>query len=261
MFGGDGSCMLESINEVQKKHGIVLKFNEGMADWERVLEDSEYVPVRYTLASIEYQYRYIESFYKVSDKSIVFYSNGQACGVWPLYEIFYPEGGELVSFPNKTVWPILFNKFVSAKIRKHCIEAATDLLREYYGCNGAGERYLQVHDSIFWNLKNDKSCEWYRKWMERGATASVTSELYLDLSASLEQIRQTVRKSYRNLINKAGTFWRAQVYTKIDYETFEKYRCKHIEVSGRITRSKESWNSQYEAINKGDAFLVMLKIF
>lgn len=81
----------------------------------------------------------------------------------------------------------------------------------------------------------------------------------VDLKLSEEEIYRQVRKSYRSLINWGKREMEIEVYESknADYQKFEKFREFHIKVSGRETRSKLSWDKQFEMIERNQAYLVL----
>ena len=79
----------------------------------------------------------------------------------------------------------------------------------------------------------------------------------IDLTCSEEVIKRGIRRSYRSLIN-----WgiREMSFVRLDHENadnvlFESFRLFHIEVSGRETRSKMTWDLQFEMIKNKMCYL------
>ncbi|MBC7427493.1 MAG: hypothetical protein H7336_02705 [Bacteriovorax sp.] len=82
-------------------------------------------------------------------------------------------------------------------------------------------------------------------------------ESFINLSCSYEIIRKGMRRSFRSLINWGN---REMKFVRIDlnncnYEAFDSFREFHIQVSGKETRSKQTWDLQFEMIKQGNAFL------
>lgn len=82
---------------------------------------------------------------------------------------------------------------------------------------------------------------------------------YVNLKLSEDQIKKSIRKSYRSLIN----WGRRELVLKeinnknLNFEMFDEFRKFHIRVAGRETRSSETWNMQYELIKEGKAFVIL----
>ena len=82
-------------------------------------------------------------------------------------------------------------------------------------------------------------------------------EALIDLKSSDETIKRGFRRRYRSLFNwglREMTFERID-HLNPDEKKFEDFRNFHIEVSGRETRNKKTWDFQFEALKKGNAFV------
>jgi hypothetical protein len=84
-------------------------------------------------------------------------------------------------------------------------------------------------------------------------------EIYLNLSISKEAIKSNIRKSYKSLVNWGERNFSTLLMTSenADYETFLTFKHFHRRVAGKITRNDESWDLQYEAIAKNEAYLIL----
>lgn len=82
---------------------------------------------------------------------------------------------------------------------------------------------------------------------------------YTNLELELSQIKRMIRKSFRSLINWGGKNLDTHIVNKQNWneDLFEDFRLFHIRVSGRETRSKESWDFQQKMILEGEGFLVL----
>ncbi len=70
----------------------------------------------------------------------------------------------------------------------------------------------------------------------------------VDLTQSANDIRAGVRKSYKSLLNWGKReLCVKHVNAEIpDRQLFETYKELHLSVAGRVTRSEQSWNAQFE---------------
>lgn len=87
-------------------------------------------------------------------------------------------------------------------------------------------------------------------------------EAYIDLNLNIEMIRKGIRKSYKSLINWGEKNLKTTIYDRgnLNDKDCEKFRQFHILVSGKETRSIDSWNMQFDLIKQGDGFLVMSEL-
>lgn len=81
----------------------------------------------------------------------------------------------------------------------------------------------------------------------------------IDLTQTEAGLHAGVRKSFKSLINKgrAEMIFKAITKDNADEKAFRDFETFHLQVAGRKTRSSESWNIQFEMIQKGVAELLM----
>jgi hypothetical protein len=82
-------------------------------------------------------------------------------------------------------------------------------------------------------------------------------EAVIDLTNSPEVIKRGIRKSFRSLVtwgNREMTFVRINKENP-DEKLFEDFRNFHIQVSGKETRAKKTWEIQFEMMKVGLGFL------
>lgn len=96
---------------------------------------------------------------------------------------------------------------------------------------------------------------WQRDLLEWGGVARPINELYLDLSLELPQIHSLLRKSFRSLINEGEHLWQVEIHPEVSHALFNEFRLLHKQVSGRVTRSQETWDLQEKAVNANEAVL------
>ena len=84
----------------------------------------------------------------------------------------------------------------------------------------------------------------------------------LELTPDTQTIKTNIRKSYKSLINWGKNNLSLEIIDQdnANYEEFDKIRQLHIEVSGYETRSKSTWDNQYEQICNGETFAITGKI-
>lgn len=84
-------------------------------------------------------------------------------------------------------------------------------------------------------------------------------EFYIDLRNEFKLIEQSIRKSFRSLINWGKNNLNTIIVNreKFDEALLRDFHTFHINVAGRETRSKKSWDIQFEMIKQGSAFAIM----
>jgi hypothetical protein len=82
---------------------------------------------------------------------------------------------------------------------------------------------------------------------------------YINLQDPLDLIKRNIRKSYKSFINWGEKNFNFITIDKknLDRDLFKRFMLFHHHVSGRITRSEETWNIQYKMIKASEAFAVI----
>ena len=223
------------------------------ADWDQVLAHCAYVPVAYTRANLRYQHLYQQCHSEQTvELSQLVYWDGHPVAVWPLALACVDGEVELSSFGQPVLAPLFDARLPSRsgkQIVAACMQLATAMALRF-GLPG-------------WRSQHGFTAraglpEWHLQAMAQGARAHVGHELMLDLSPPLEDIRRSLRKSYRPLISQGERLWRIQCLEQVGDEAWQQFRQLHRRAAGRQTRSDASWQCQREQVNQGAAFLVCL---
>lgn len=93
----------------------------------------------------------------------------------------------------------------------------------------------------------------------RGARATPYFTQVIDLSLSEADLYRRIRTSYKSLINwgKRNLSLRLLDSNTIQKEDMEKFRRLHFDAAGRETRSRRTWDLQYEMVRQGEAFVML----
>ena len=116
---------------------------------------------------------------------------------------------------------------------------------------------------------------WYRAYeiddfakflLEKGYETTPYFTQVIDLSKTEKELHADVRKSYKSLINwgldenKAHLTYLNTNPPRGAYQHWANFRKLHIEVAGRTTRSKRTWNIQCCQIEQEEAFAILMYI-
>jgi len=74
----------------------------------------------------------------------------------------------------------------------------------------------------------------------------------------MDVIKRNLRKSYKALINSDMSDWSIEVLDVADESVWNQFKELHLEVSGKKTRSDETWEIHFNDIKKQQGFLVYL---
>jgi len=222
--------------------------------WKATLASCHYQPALYTSGSITYQLAYLRgSGIDCQDCSMILHWNGAPCAVWPL-SFTVEESG--LTFHSHGILPLppLFVQGTPKAVAKRMCKACLDFLDQV---SSDHKRASWAASSPF--LDGTGLGDWHDELMRRGAECRITHDLYLDLRPELAAIKSCFRKSYKSLINSGRREWIVGVMDSSDAAVWAEFTQLHFEVSGRRTRSQETWDLQLEQISLGEAILVFLR--
>lgn len=228
----------------------------GSAEWEATAARAAYLPVDYSIAMMDYQLSYWNGNGKpTSDLSLVLHHDTRPCALWPL-SVSHEGAGALRIGSNggTTLRPPLFIADLAAKTVKSVTTKSLAALNRFCLDNG-----ISGWESAESFTDASGLSDWHDKAMQQGASATLRHELFIDLTRSMAEIRAGFRKSYKALITSGGKLWNVHLLNQADAAIWEEFRCLHLSVAGRSTRSLDSWDSQHEAIAVGGAFFVYLR--
>ena len=222
--------------------------------WKATLASCRYQPVLYTSASITYQVAYIRGRgIECEDCSMILHWNGAPCAVWPI-SCSVEEGRFTLDSLGTPLLPPLFVRETPASVSKRLCKACLDFLDQVASKHG---RVSWAASSPFLDLTG--LGDWHDEVMRRGAECRITHDLFLDLRPELAAIKSCLRKSYKSLITSGRREWTVGVMDSPDAEVWAEFKQLHFEVSGRHTRSQETWDLQLEQIGQEETLLVFLR--
>ena len=221
--------------------------------WNDTLAKLAYVPVAYDQAEIDYQLAYQRGAeVDCRDISLILRQDNRLCGVWPL-SYASQNGKVFLNSYGLPVLPPLFVKDLAEKSKKALIKRCLDFSGLI--CKEMGIDDWQSSESFVDEMGLG---DWHEQSMQRGAAVSLQHELFVDLLPDMSSIKAKFRKSYKSLVTAGLRTWQVGVLNESSPELWNKFRLLHQKVSGRATRSIETWNLQHQAIVEGHAFLVHL---
>lgn len=232
----------------------VIPRNNNKQLWQLVLDNAAYVPVDYLNDTLDFQYVYETGLgIQLVDLSVIIKHDNQVCAVWPLS--FKESNGiaQLKSF-HAFVLPPLFVSKSSKKVKKSICKVCINLIESI--CRKSGIKTI-TSEEVF--LNKTGISEWHYELVRKGAIARLKYELLINLSLDINDIKSLFRKSYKSLINSGLKTWQVGILKHGDEVIWQEFRDLHLYVSGRITRSEESWNMHFSVLEKGNAFLVYLR--
>lgn len=247
--------VVEIFTELLNEFGLDWRFRkEYLSDWEQVCSLLSYVPVEYSSNVIDYYMSYYApTLSEIEDLSVILFHNNQPSGIWPL-SASKIDGIWEIGSNGSLVMPPCFVMGLASKSAKVIIakmQGVLDSFSEKFGC-GFWESSISFSET-------SSISDWHDRILRRGGLCTLQYEMYLDLSRDLIEIKSAFRKSYKALINTGSRMWQIGVMVDEGRDVWDEFRQLHLFVSGRATRSLDSWDRQYHAICNGGAFLVYLR--
>jgi FemAB family protein len=139
---------------------------------------------------------------------------------------------------------------VRKRLTKGCLDVCEHLARE------TGMEQWESADSFSEGVGLGS---WHAELMRRGALCRVGHELYLDLQPDLATIKTGFRKSYKSLVSSGLKQWSVHILEDGNASVWNEFINLHLEVSGRKTRSDESWELQRVHLEEKANLLIYLR--
>jgi FemAB family protein len=231
------------------KKNILEEFDSvdfSLKDWAKVLSKSSEVLVFHLPKTVEY---YVE-YFSGENLSIVLYDHNKAVGVYPLF-IYRNNNKWVISGNDMGLVRPLFVKYIAKKTKKRLEKKIANII--YFISSEFEINSLHLLESGM------KLSSWYLLWLKSANKLSIKHQLAIDIRPSINEIKLKFRKSYKPLIGRAFREWDIDVCESNIDNVFEEFRMLHKEVSGRETRTIETWNIQKEQINNNQAFLITVR--
>jgi len=202
---------------------------------------------------IEREYFYSQFFLEYSEKyfncgqqlSFLVHDNTTVQAV----ALVYPIDTQSITYFGLPI-KIFFSDSVSASSQKNINGLCTSHLESLV------EKYR------FNNMLIDLSSSLGMSYYQVGTNLRYNIDSVVDLNLTEEELKLGVRKSYKSLINWGQKNLSMEIVDAVHgtKEQFDDFRNLHIQVAGRETRSKDSWECQYDSIKKNKGHLVLAKL-
>jgi FemAB family protein len=234
--------------------GIQAVFRQvNSMGWDETLTRLDFIPVDYSQSEIDYQLVYLQGSGVVcQDISLILYHDNRPCGIWPLCHALHDGQAVLSSYLNRMLPPLFVSGLADKSkksITKKCINLVELMCKKWR---------IEKWQSAESYIGEVGFSDWHEQSLQRGASASLRHELFVDLTLDMANIKAKFRKSYKSLIPEGMRIWKVGVLSEASPELWDSFRMLHLKVSGRATRTIETWDLQHQTIASGQAFLIYL---
>jgi FemAB family protein len=232
----------------------IIKRQNNKVIWDNTLNKSSYIPVSYTNPSLDYQLAYLNGNGRVNiDVSIIIYQDTKPIALWPLTISLLNTNIKLTSFSETLSPPLFINECsnnTQKKINKKCIDFIYELSNQI--------NIKSLETVIF---SNDKLYiqNWQTQLLRLGGSCNILHELLVNLNLELNEIKSNFRTSYKSLINSGEKLWNVKILDKPDRFIWNEFKQLHLCVSGKKTRSDETWELQFESVKNNTSILIYLQ--
>ena len=228
------SAALSELATISQK--VPFAFQQMSPGW--VQYDEEYAALH-----AEQQARYM----------IVFETNDELDAIWILTLAKFSDGIQLGT-RSLPIQPPMIATSTSNKRSKRIIKSCIEL-----GCYIATHHGLQFWASSEYGPTQSGLTNWYSISRLHGATCQLENHLYVDLSLTDLEYRAKIRSSNKSTLSAGFKRWKPEIYTGENQSEWDEFRDLHRLVSGRVTRSKATWDIQFQMIKSGSGFAVFTR--
>jgi len=222
--------------------------------WEETFNKLLYKPVAYSNWSLDYQFAYqCGHGGQWRDISFIIFWGNKPTALWPLC-LSHTEGQFKLTSQGLPVLPPIFIAECPIISRKRITKSCLNLAREIAIAADlksweSGESFV---DSIALS-------DWHTQSMAKDVVCDLRHELYVNLQLDISEIKSNFRKSYKSLIVSGSKQWTVRVLDRyLNNSVWQEFRNLHRKVSGRVTRSEETWDLHHQDIEHQRAILIWL---
>jgi FemAB family protein len=238
--------------ELCKLAGLNIVMRQESTLWEEVYARLPYQSSFYSESNINYQLAYQRGQGgNWEDFSCIIFLDKKPISLWPV-TISNKNSEVNLTSQGRELLPPIFIKDCTRKVMKAINSLALKISKEISFKIGL-QKLISAPAFDGLNTLNN----WHTLLMMSGAECHSQHNLYVDLSLPLKKIKSFFRDRYKSLVTVGERIWNVEVLTNfIDAKVWEEFRTLHFAASGRMTRSNETWDLQYQSVIKGESFLV-----
>ena len=238
--------MIKLENLIKKIDKQYENLTFDLSSWDYIIDSSSNASIYYQRSLVDYYAAYYEG----TNISFVLRENNSVIAIFPLLA-YKKDGNWFLTVNGEGLLAPLFSNTIPKKLRKRLEKEVIEVI------NLLAEG-LKIKKITFFEASS-KVSDWYLSWLDKAKKDFLIYQLAIDLNQDIEEIRLNFRKSYKPLVNKALKEWNVEVCDKTDDSSFEEFKTLHFEVSGRQTRSDETWEIQKQQLNDKEAFLITVR--
>jgi FemAB family protein len=246
--------ILELVQSILSESKVVAHLLVDKEYDDSIFDSVDYIPFHYSKLWKNFdQANLVFHANQVSNILFVFTENDEPKSFWRFDISLIAGRVQLGTTATSVLLPIFASncnsKFIK-KINKLCIDIVQAIAEEYS---------LGEYRSMDYGPESKAITSWHSQLRHRGANCEVNYDMYVNLGLEMAEIRQSFRSRYKSLVNQGEKLWSCTFLDSADESQWNEFHLLHTMVSGRETRSQETWNIQFEMIKNESAFAVLLR--
>jgi FemAB family protein len=224
--------------------------------WDDVINQCNYVPHVYLNSWIDFQFQLLnDGKLTYDDLSLIIKFQDKGIAILPLILlkdcVNKNEDYKKFILINEPIFISNLSRKIKDSVIQKCINIFSNICM-HYG--------LSEWESFSTFRENFGVTGWQQSCLKHGAKESINYEFYIDLRLSIDEIKNCMRRSYRGLVSlKNNHELSLHLLNVSDIAIWDEFKKLHIKVSGRQTRSNESWRIQMQAIEKQEGLLIYIR--
>ena len=247
--------IIESNLDKNKEYSFKFRLDD-QKEWDIFFKNLKVSLVNYSNQELNYQllHRKEKNIYE-KEYSFIFFKKSKAIVIMPftISKILTKKEYEISSHGLPMLAPI-FSDNISLQEKKNFIETIFKIIKDL-------SDHLNIKKIIGCEnfLDKDGISDWYLFIKKMSFKIESINEGYIDLTRSFEEIELSLRKKKILYdVNKAKNLWNTSIKYKLSVDEWLEFKDLHKSVSGKKTRSDKTWESQFQDINNGNAFVIFI---
>jgi FemAB family protein len=219
--------------------------------WGNFVEENNNSTYAYLLNELDF-IRFYTKRCRIKDLSFIILEKNKPVCICPL---FLEKHGEISSFSVDGTYlrAPLFSENLTAKllnkIQNECFNKIDQLAQD-----NSVDKVLFMIDPLSGTYK-------YNFLIKFGYLDNSVNTCITDLKQSEDTLWMNLRKSYKSIINNGQKLFEFIIMNSnnLDYDLFCEHKKLHFKAAGRVTRSDDTWDAQFNMIKNNNAVLIGIK--
>lgn len=240
------------VNKYSKK--FYVSFKSEVKDYSLDFDQFKWIPIDYCINWINYQNQYFSEISEIYNDLTFSLSLNKKQVAHIVLGLLKKDNKYYLTSAGLNIRPPLIAENLNDSIRKEINDIFIETVN-YIKISCKIDAIYIVSKDYYKNYSTQTIAP---KLLQEKYKFEVNFDLYVDLSLGSEKIHNSIRKSYKNLINKYSKNYRVKIENKPEDSLWASFIDFHKKISGKSTRSIATWKLQREFINSGNGFIAYI---